>query len=422
MKNDYLERILRARVYDVAIETPLEVAPNLSARLGNRVLLKREDMQPVFSFKCRGAYNKMVNLSAAALARGVIASSAGNHAQGVALAAQKLGCSAVIVMPSTTPKIKIDAVKARGAEVILLGDTYDEAYVEAKRLERARKLAFVHPYDDPDVIAGQGTIGMEIVRQSSQPPDAVFVAVGGGGLISGIASYIKRLRPSVKVIGVEPVDADAMARSLKAGRRVALDHVGLFADGVAVKKVGELTFALCRELVDGVILVDTDQICAAIKDVFGDTRTVLEPAGALAVAGAKAYVERTGIRGKRLVAVASGANSNFDRLRFIAERAESGEAREAILAVTIPERPGSFKKFCTTLGSRNITEFNYRIADLEEAHVFVGVEVHNREETARIVKTLERAGFRTLDLSDDEMAKLHVRHLVGGHAPAGIRK
>ena len=422
MKNDYLERILRARVYDVAIETPLEVAPNLSARLGNRVLLKREDMQPVFSFKCRGAYNKMVNLSSAALARGVIASSAGNHAQGVALAAQKLGCSAVIVMPSTTPKIKIDAVKARGAEVILLGDTYDEAYVEAKRLERARKLAFVHPYDDPDVIAGQGTIGMEIVRQSSQPPDAVFVAVGGGGLISGIASYIKRLRPSVKVIGVEPVDADAMARSLKAGRRIALDHVGLFADGVAVKKVGELTFALCRELVDGMILVDTDQICAAIKDVFGDTRTVLEPAGALAVAGAKAYVERTGIRGKRLVAVASGANSNFDRLRFIAERAESGEAREAILAVTIPERPGSFKKFCTTLGSRNITEFNYRIADLEEAHVFVGVEVHNREETARIVKTLERAGFRTLDLSDDEMAKLHVRHLVGGHAPAGIRK
>jgi threonine dehydratase len=422
MKNDYLERILRARVYDVAIETPLEVAPNLSARLGNRVLLKREDMQPVFSFKCRGAYNKMVNLSSAALARGVIASSAGNHAQGVALAAQKLGCSAVIVMPSTTPKIKIDAVKARGAEVILLGDTYDEAYVEAKRLERARKLAFVHPYDDPDVIAGQGTIGMEIVRQSSQPPDAVFVAVGGGGLISGIASYIKRLRPSVKVIGVEPVDADAMARSLKAGRRIALDHVGLFADGVAVKKVGELTFALCRELVDGMILVDTDQICAAIKDVFGDTRTVLEPAGALAVAGAKAYVERTGVRGKRLVAVASGANSNFDRLRFIAERAESGEAREAILAVTIPERPGSFKKFCTTLGSRNITEFNYRIADLEEAHVFVGVEVHNREETARIVKTLERAGFRTLDLSDDEMAKLHVRHLVGGHAPAGIRK
>jgi threonine dehydratase len=421
VKNDYLERILRARVYDVAIETPLEVAPNLSARLGNRVLLKREDMQPVFSFKCRGAYNKMVNLPAQALARGVIASSAGNHAQGVALAAQKLGCSATIVMPSTTPKIKIDAVKSRGAEVILLGDTYDEAYAEAKRLERARKLAFVHPYDDPDVIAGQGTIGMEIVRQSSPAPDAVFVAVGGGGLISGIAAYIKRLRPSVKVIGVEPVDADAMARSLKAGRRVTLDHVGLFADGVAVKRVGELTFGLCRELLDGMVLVDTDQICAAIKDVFGDTRTVLEPAGALAVAGAKAWVEKTGVRGKRLVAVASGANSNFDRLRFVAERAETGEDREAILAVTIPERPGSFKKFCVTLGARNITEFNYRIADSADAHVFVGVEVHNREETARIAKALEREGFKTLDLSDDEMAKLHVRHLVGGHAPAGIR-
>ena len=421
MKNDYLERILRARVYDVAIETPLEVAPNLSARLGNRVLLKREDMQPVFSFKCRGAYNKMVNLSSAALARGVIASSAGNHAQGVALAAQKLGCAAVIVMPSTTPKIKVDAVKARGAEVNLHGDTYDEAHAEARRLERARKLAFVHPYDDPDVIAGQGTIGMEIVRQTAQPLHAVFVAVGGGGLISGIASYIKRLRPSVKVIGVEPVDADAMARSLKAGRRVALDHVGLFADGVAVKQVGELTFRLCRELLDGMVLVDTDQICAAIKDVFGDTRTVLEPAGALAVAGAKAYVERTGIRGKRLVAVASGANANFDRLRFVAERAEVGEQREAILAVTIPERPGSFKKFCATLGSRNVTEFNYRIADASEAHVFAGVEVHSRGEAARIVRTLEREGLKALDLSEDEMAKLHVRHMVGGHAPAGIR-
>jgi threonine dehydratase len=421
MKNDYLERILRARVYDVARETPLEVAPNLSARLGNRLLLKREDMQPVFSFKCRGAYNKMVNLPAAALARGVIASSAGNHAQGVALAAQKLGCSATIVMPSTTPKIKVDAVKSRGADVILHGDTYDEAYAEAKGLGRARRLTFVHPYDDPDVIAGQGTIGMEIVRQSSPPPDAVFVPVGGGGLISGIASYIKRLRPSVKVIGVEPVDADAMARSLKAGRRVALEQVGLFADGVAVKQVGELTFALCRELVDGMVLVDTDQICAAIKDVFGDTRTVLEPAGALSVAGAKAWVEKNGVRGKRLVAVASGANTNFDRLRFVAERAESGEQREAILAVTIPERPGSFKKFCATLGSRSITEFNYRIADSTDAHVFVGVEVHNRDETARIVKTLGREGLKALDLSDDEMAKLHVRHMVGGHAPAEIR-
>jgi threonine dehydratase len=422
MKNDYLERILRARVYDVAVETPLEVAPNLSARLGNRLMLKREDMQPVFSFKCRGAYNKMANLSAAALARGVIASSAGNHAQGVALAAQKLGCAAVIVMPSTTPKIKVDAVKARGAEVHLHGDTYDEAHVEAKRLAKARKLGFVHPYEDPDVIAGQGTIGMEILRQTAHPIHAVFVPIGGGGLVSGIASYIKRLRPAIKVVGVEPVDADAMARSLKAGRRVVLDHVGLFADGVAVKQVGKETFRLCKELLDGVILVDTDQICAAIKDVFEDTRTILEPAGALAIAGAKAYVEKSGVRGKKLVAVASGANTNFDRLRFVAERAEVGDRRETILAVTIAERPGSFKKFCATLGARNITEFNYRIADPKDAHVFVGVEVHSRDESAKIVKVLERKGLKTLDLSDDEMAKLHVRHMVGGHAPLAIRR
>jgi threonine dehydratase len=422
MRNDYLERILRARVYDVAVETPLEVAPNLSARLGNRLMLKREDMQPVFSFKLRGAYNKMANMAARDLRRGVIASSAGNHAQGVALSAQKLGCRAVIVMPVTTPKIKVDAVKARGAEVVLHGDSYDEAQAEATRIGKARKLGFVHPYDDPDVIAGQGTIGMEILRQTAHPIHAVFVAIGGGGLASGIASYLKRLRPAIKVIGVEPVDADAMARSLKAGRRVVLEHVGLFADGVAVKQVGEETFRLCRELLDGVILVDTDQICAAIKDVFEDTRSILEPAGALAIAGAKAYVERGGVRGKKLIAVASGANCNFDRLRFVAERAEMGGHREAILAVTIPERPGSFKKFCATLGARNITEFNYRIADPRQAHVFVGVEVHNRGETAKIVKVLERHGLKTLDLSDDEMAKLHVRHMVGGHAPLGAAK
>jgi len=417
MRNDYLERILKARVYDVAVETPLELAPNLSARLGNRLLLKREDMQSVFSFKCRGAYNKMVNLAPALLNRGVIASSAGNHAQGVALAARKLGCRALIVMPVTTPKIKVDAVKARGAEVMLLGDTYDEAYVEARRLEKIRKLTFVHPYDDPDVIAGQGTIGMELLRQTTRPIHAVFVPIGGGGLASGIAAYIKRLRPEIRVIGVEPVDADAMSRSLKKGRRVTLDHVGLFADGVAVKSVGEHTFRLCRELLDGVILVDTDAICAAIKDVFEDTRSILEPAGALAIAGAKAYVERSGVRGKQLVAIASGANTNFDRLRFVAERAEVGEHREAILAVTIPERPGSFRKFCTTLGGRNITEFNYRIADPKEAHVFVGIEMHGLEETARIVKLLRRHGLKTLDLSNDEMAKLHLRHMVGGHAP-----
>jgi len=325
-------------------------------------------------------------------------------------------------MPSTTPKIKVDAVKARGAEVHLHGDTYDEAHVEAKRLAKARKLGFVHPYEDPDVIAGQGTIGMEILRQTAHPIHAVFVPIGGGGLVSGIASYIKRLRPAIKVLGVEPVDADAMARSLKAGRRVVLDHVGLFADGVAVKQVGEETFRLCRELLDGVILVDTDQICAAIKDVFEDTRTILEPAGALAIAGAKAYVERSGVRGKKLVAVASGANTNFDRLRFVAERAEVGDRRETILAVTIAERPGSFKKFCATLGARNITEFNYRIADPKDAHVFVGVEVHSRDESAKIVKVLERQGLKTLDLSDDEMAKLHVRHMVGGHAPLAIRR
>jgi threonine dehydratase len=422
MRDDYLERILKARVYDVAVETPLELAPNLSARLGNRLLLKREDMQPVFSFKCRGAYNKMAHLTPAALARGVIASSAGNHAQGVALAARKLGCRATIVMPVTTPKIKVDAVRARGGEVVLEGDTYDEAYAEARRLGRARKLTFVHPYDDPDVIAGQGTIGMEILRQTARPIHAIFVPIGGGGLIAGIAAYVKRLAPAIKVFGVEPVDADAMARSLAAGRRVTLDHVGLFADGVAVKSVGEETFRLCRALVDGVIRVDTDEICAAIKDVFEDTRSILEPAGALAIAGAKAWVERSGARGRKLVAIASGANANFDRLRFVAERAEVGEHREAILAVTIPERPGSFKKFCAALGGRNITEFNYRIADTRDAHVFVGIEVHGRAETAKIVKSLKRHDLKTLDLSDDEMAKLHLRHMVGGHSPAEMRK
>jgi len=415
--NDYLERILKARVYDVAIESPLEFAPGLSGRLGNRLLLKREDLQPVFSFKLRGAYNKMANLPPAKLKKGVIAASAGNHAQGVALAAQKLGCRAVIVMPVTTPRIKVDAVAARGAEVILHGDTYADAYAYAMRLKRRRGLAFVHPYDDPDVIAGQGTIGMEILHQHPGPLDAIFVAVGGGGLISGIAAYVKRLRPEVRIVGVEPVDSDAMARSLKAGRRVVLEQVGLFADGVAVKQVGRETFSLARKLVDEMVLVDTDEICAAIKDVFEDTRVVLEPAGALAIAGAKAWVEKHGARGKTLVAVACGANTNFDRLRFIAEQAELGEHREAILAVTIPERPGSFKKFCATLGAKNITEFNYRIADSREAHIFVGIETVNRAETARIVRNLERHGLKTMDLSDNEMAKTHLRHMVGGRAP-----
>jgi threonine dehydratase len=414
---DYLERILNARVYDVAVETPLELAAGLSRRTGNRLLLKREDMQPVFSFKLRGAYNKMARLPPAVLERGVIAASAGNHAQGVALAAQKLGCAATIVMPVTTPQIKIDAVRARGARVVLEGDSYDEAYACARRLGRRRRLAFVHPYDDPDVIAGQGTIGMEILRQHAAPIHAIFVAVGGGGLIAGIAAYVKRLRPRIKVIGVEPVDADAMYRSLKTGRRVKLDHVGLFADGVAVKQVGEETFRLARRFVDEVIRVDTDAMCAAIKDVFEDARAILEPAGALAIAGAKAYVERTGVRGRTLIAVACGANMNFDRLRFVAEEAELGEAREAVLAVTIPERPGSFKAFCALLGPRNVTEFNYRYADPDAAQVFVGVQVRDRDETARLVRALRRHGLKTLDFSDNELAKLHVRHLVGGHAP-----
>ncbi len=417
MHPDYLEKILNAQVYDVAVETPLEPATNLSARLHNRVLLKREDMQPVFSFKLRGAYNKMVHLSAQALKRGVITASAGNHAQGVALAAQRLGCRAVIVMPVTTPQIKVDAVRQRGAEVVLAGDSYDEAYAHALELEKQEKLTFVHPYDDPEVIAGQGTIAMEMLRQHSQPIHAVFCCVGGGGLISGVAAYVKRLRPETRIVGVEAADADAMARSLAAGKRVRLEQVGLFADGAAVKMVGEETFRLCREYVDEMILVDTDAICAAIKDVFEDTRSILEPAGALAVAGAKEYVRRTKLKDKTLVAVASGANINFDRLRFVAERAEVGEQREAVLAVTIPEKPGSFKKFCALLGPRNITEFNYRFSDATEAHVFVGVQVHSRAESLKLVDSLRRHGLPTLDLTDDEMAKAHVRHMVGGHAP-----
>jgi threonine dehydratase len=417
MPTDYLRRILNARVYDVAIETPLEPAPLLSARIGNRLWLKREDMQPVFSFKLRGAYNRMVRLAPAIRRRGVIAASAGNHAQGVALAAQRLGCRAVIVMPVTTPEIKIHAVAARGARVVLHGDTYDEAYREARRLGRARRLTFVHPYDDPDVIAGQGTIGLEILRQAEGPPHAIFVAVGGGGLIAGVAACVKQLHPEVRIIGVEPTDADAMDRSLRAGRRVTLPHVGLFADGVAVRRVGKETFRLARKYVDEMILVDTDAICAAIKDVFEETRSILEPAGALAIAGAKAWAARSGARGRSLVAIACGANINFDRLRFVAERAEVGEQREAILAVTIPERPGSFRRFCAAIGPRNITEFNYRMSDPDQAQVFAGLQVRDHGETGRILRALRRAGFRALDLSDNEMAKLHVRHLVGGHAP-----
>ncbi len=415
--NDYLERILSSRVYDVAVESPLDLAADLSRRINNTLLIKREDLQPVHSFKLRGAYNKMARLPAAALKRGVIAASAGNHAQGVALAAQRLGCKATIVMPVTTPLIKLDAVKVRGAQVVLHGDSYDEAYARSQSLAQRRGLTFVHPYDDPDVIAGQGTIGMEILRQHSGPIHAIFVPVGGGGLIAGIAAYVKRLRPEIKIIGIEPEDAASMYLSLKAGHRVKLNQVGLFADGVAVKQVGEETFRLCRELLDDMIPVDTDAMCAAIKDVFNDTRAVLEPAGALAIAGAKAYARREKLRGKTLVAIASGANINFERLRFVAEEAELGEQREAVFAVTIPERPGSFRQFCSLLGPRNVTEFNYRYADAGQAQVFVGVEVRDRRETGKLLATLRRNGLKTVDLSDNELAKLHIRHLVGGHAP-----
>ncbi len=414
---DYLVQILTARVYDVAQETPLEYAPNLSARLNNKLLLKREDMQSVFSFKLRGAYNKMAQLPPDLLAQGVIAASAGNHAQGVALAARHLGSRAIIVMPTTTPQVKIDAVRARGGEVVLHGETFDEAYAYARQLEADKGLTFIHPFNDPDVIAGQGTIGMEILRQYQQPIHAIFVAIGGGGLISGIAAYVKRLRPEIKMIGVEPVDADAMHQSLKAGKRVRLPNVGLFADGVAVREVGEETFRLCQEYVDDIILVDTDATCAAIKDVFEDTRSILEPAGALAIAGAKAYVEREQIQDQTLVAVACGANMNFDRLRFVAERAELGERREAIFAVTIPEAPGSLRQFCECLGKRNLTEFNYRISDKKEAHIFVGVQIANRADAAKMAESFEACGFTTLDLTDDELTKLHLRHMVGGHSP-----
>jgi threonine dehydratase len=416
--NGYLKRILNARVYDVAIETPLEVAPNLSARIGNTVLLKREDMQPVFSFKLRGAYNKMAQLTPEQLKRGVIAASAGNHAQGVALSAQKLGCKAVIVMPTTTPQIKIQAVAGRGAKVVLFGDSYSDSYAHALELEQQNGMTFVHPYDDPDVIAGQGTIGMEILRQHTQPIHAIFCAIGGGGLVSGVAAYVKSLRPDIKIIGVQPVDSDAMAQSITAKKRITLDHVGLFADGVAVKQVGKETFRLCQKLVDEIILVDTDATCAALKDVFEDTRSILEPAGALAIAGAKLYAAREGLKDETLVAIACGANMNFDRLRFVAERADIGEKRESILAVSIPETPGSFRKFCSLLGKRNITEFNYRFADPKAAQVFVGIQVRNQAETAELVEKLQSHDLPTLDLSDNEMAKLHLRHLVGGHAPA----
>ncbi|MBX2813939.1 MAG: threonine ammonia-lyase, biosynthetic [Myxococcales bacterium] len=416
MNDDYLEKILKARVYEIARESPLEYAHRLSSRLTNHVYLKREDMQSVFSFKLRGAFNRMVQLSPEALSRGVIAASAGNHAQGVALSAHHLGTKAVIVMPVTTPELKVRAVKARGGEAVLYGNTYDEAYAHALVLAQELEMTLIHPFDDPDVIAGQGTIGMEILRQHEKPIHAIFVAIGGGGLIAGVGAYVKRLHPEVRIIGVEPVDSDAMRQSLAAGQRVRLEQIGLFADGVAVQQVGKETFRLCQKYVDDIILVDTDDTCAAIKDVFEDTRSILEPAGALAVAGMKAYVERTGLQRETLVAIACGANMNFDRLRFVAERAELGERREAIFAVRIPEEPGSLQRFCESIGHRNLTEFNYRISCQSYAYIFVGLQVQDQNDARCILEGIERYGYEAYDLTDDELTKIHLRHMVGGRS------
>jgi threonine dehydratase len=421
MASPYIERILKARVYDVAIESPLEEAPRLSRRLGNQVLLKREDLQPVFSFKLRGAYNRIAHLSDAAAKRGVVCASAGNHAQGVALAARRRGIAAVIVMPRTTPQIKVQAVIDLGGEVVLQGDDYDTALDRALELARERSLVFVHPFDDPDVIAGQGTVGMELLRQTGGNVDAIFVPVGGGGLIAGISVYVKYLYPNIRVIGVEPEDAAGMYESLKSGRRVTLERVGIFADGVAVRRVGEETFSLCRDHVDEIVLLDTDEICAAIQDVFEDTRSIVEPAGALAVAGLKKYIAREGWRDKRVVAINSGANINFDRLRHVAERADLGGEREALLAVTIPECPGSFLRFCEVLGNRNVTEFNYRYESEQIARIFVSFGLsQGRDESDTVISALREAGYTVTDMTDNEMAKLHVRYMVGGRA-RGIR-
>ena len=427
---DYLKKILTARVYDVAIESPLHSAVALGKRLHNTVLLKREDQQSVRSFKLRGAYNKMAQLTPAQLKNGVICASAGNHAQGVALSASKLGSLAVIVMPTTTPQLKVDAVRALGGHVVLWGDSYSDAHQHALALQKQQDLTFVHPFDDPDVIAGQGTIAMEILRQHQGRLDAVFVAIGGGGLISGVANYIKSVRPEIKVIGVQMTDSDAMMQSVTAKKRVTLPNVGLFADGTAVKLVGEETFRITAELVDGYITVDTDAVCAAIKDVFVDTRSIVEPSGAMAVAAIKQYVATHKTKGETYVAILCGANMNFDRLRFVAERAEVGEEREALFAVTIPEERGSFRRFCELIGdlpsfgggksvapgTRNVTEFNYRISDSKQAHVFVGLTTHGKGESARIAANFGKHGFDTLDLTHDELAKEHIRHMVGGHS------
>ncbi|MEN9560669.1 MAG: hypothetical protein RLZZ502_1880 [Pseudomonadota bacterium] len=416
MKFNYLTAILNARVYEVAKETPLDLAKKLSARTGNTVLLKREDQQDVFSFKIRGAYNKMAQLTDAQKSAGVITASAGNHAQGVAYSAKKLGIAATIVMPTTTPSIKIDAVKARGAEVLLHGVSFSEANSHALALAKTRQAAYVHPFDDPLVIAGQGTVGMEILRALPERCDAVFVSVGGGGLIAGVGAYIKAVRPKVRVIGVEPVDSDAMTRSLKAGKRIKLESVGLFADGVAVLQEGVETFRVTKEVADDMVTCTTDEMCAAIKDIYEDTRGITEPAGALAVAGLKKYVDKHKWQGKVCVAITSGANMNFDRLRFVSERAEVGEQREALFAVSIPEVPGSFKRFIDVLNQRNVTEFNYRYADSAEAHVYVGMAVSGKAERLSVLASIQKASYQVHDMTDDEMAKLHIRHMVGGHS------
>jgi len=419
MLEQYVKKTLTSRVYDVAVETPLQPARQLSERLGNQILLKREDLQPVYSFKIRGAYNKLAQLSPEELARGVVTASAGNHAQGLALAAKHMGVKATIVMPRTTPELKVQGVRSRGGKAVLHGDTFPEALAYSLKLVEEKGLVYVHPYDDPHVIAGQGTVAMEILRQHQGPLHAIFVPVGGGGLIGGIAAYVKYLYPQTKVIGVEPDDSNCLQQALAAGERVVLPQVGLFADGVAVAQIGQHTFEICKDYVDEVITVSTDEICAAIKDIYDDTRSITEPAGALAVAGIKKYVEREGITGKTLVGIDSGANVNFDRLRHVAERAELGEKREAIIAVTIPEKPGSFKAFCEAIGKRQITEFNYRYHQDGEAHIFVGVQTHpENDPRAALVENLRGQGFPVLDLTDNELAKLHIRHTVGGHAAA----
>jgi len=413
----YLQRILTSRVYDVVQETPLQHAARLSARLGNDVFFKREDLQPIFSFKLRGAYNRMARLTPEQRQHGVITASAGNHAQGVAFSGHKLGVPSVIVMPVTTPSIKVQACRERGAEIVLYGDSYSEAEAHAYRLQAERELTFVHPYDDPEVIAGQGTIGLELAQQLPPTPSHIFVPIGGGGLIAGIAVFLKSIRPDVTIIGVEPDDSDAMFRSVQAGERVTLEQVGIFVDGVAVRRVGEHTFDLVRRYVDDFVQVSTDDVCAAIKDVFEDTRALQEPAGALAVAGLKRYAAEHGLHQATLVALTCGANINFDRLRHVTERAEIGEQREALLAVTIPERPGSFRTFCRALGLRNITEFNYRYAPRDEARIFVGVQLEHADQRARLIAELQRAGYDVLDLTQNELAIVHLRHMVGGRAP-----